>query len=151
MKNKTLLICSLLLSACPLFADFSAFERVTPASEERDHHPKVKLEKSEENKYLLSISNVGKHAWLVVCTAERKQSKREFREVIWSTPGAKSDDIELIVPLMLGTDRASQIQLSGELISRSYIVIDFPNPVFDGGFHYTIDVPEFYRNLNNQS
>jgi hypothetical protein len=149
MKRQALFICSLLLFGGPLFAFFSAFERITPSSEESEHHPKVKFEKSGENDYLVSISNVGKHAWFVVCTEERKQNKREFREVIWKTPGAKSDDIELVVPLRLGEDRASQVQISDEFISRSYIVIDFPVPVFDGGFYYTIDIPEFHRNLNN--
>lgn len=151
MKYRTLTILGLLSFASPLFAVSSAFERVTPSSEERDYHPKVTLEVTEENKYLLGISNIGKEAWLVVCFEARKENEREFRKLIWKMPGARSDDIMLIVPLKINEDGTAQIHLSEELVSRSYVAIDFPNPVFDGDFYYTIDIPQFHKHLKKQS
>ena len=147
MKFRSTILLGTLLISAPLFAIFSAYERIIPSSEDQEYHPKVKFYQVKENQYILELSNVTKSAWLVVCSEEREEQKRELRPLIWKAPGFDSDDIELVSPLKIREDRSAQIHLSDDLASRSYVALDFPTPVMDGGYYYTIDIPEFYRHL----
>lgn len=145
------------LACCPLFAVFSAFELVTPNSEDQDYHPKVELIKIENEQYLLRISNVRNHAWLVSCKEELKKEKN-FRSIIWKATSDAADiphfwtlepnieHLELITQVEV---RENQIELilSQELASRSYIAIDYRTPVDDGGYYYTIDIPAFTKQI----
>ena len=143
------------LACCPLFAIFSAFELVTPNSENQDYRPKVELKKIEKKKYLLRISNVRNHAWLVLCKEGLIEAKN-FRSIIWkSTSDAadiphywtlepKIDNIELITKVEVKENRIEMI-LSEDIASRSYIAIDYDTPVDDGGHYYTIDIPAFTK------
>ena len=99
------------------------------------------------------------HVWLITCSWELADDQNEFRERIW-----KSDlnDSHIDVPAEPGDSPAPtctkddlraengfvEVILSANLMSRSYIYIDHPHPLFDGGFYYTIDLPEYLRNIN---
>lgn len=152
MKQYTAITLVFLFFSSSLLAVFSAFERITPTKENpHDHHPKVELKKIEKNEYLLTVSKAKGHAWLIVCEKEREVYERELRGVIWKYPNAKTDDIEHISEVEISDKRIVEFRISEDIISRCYIAMDFRTPVFDGGYYYTIDIPEFYRHLKTRA
>lgn len=137
-------------------AAFSAFEIITPETEQEDFYPIVNYEKTKEGKNRVRISKVINHAWLIVCSEPIVDDKKEFRGLVWSlktnhrhlkdswgmSPSMKS--VEMISPIRV-TEGDIEIYLSDDLASRTYIAIDFTDPVDDGGFYYTIDIPKFHK------
>lgn len=85
--------------------------------------------------------------WLIVFKQGYvPKTQRDFRHVIWKQMGDTKDiDIEEIRTLNVNNDGQIEIELSKNLLKRSFIVIDNPTPVRSGGPHYTIDLPEYLK------
>jgi hypothetical protein len=156
-KMKYLLIAACSLFACGrLLAIFSAFEIITPGTEQEDFHPIVSYEKTIEGKNRVRISQVKNHAWLIIRSEPAGDEEKEFRALVWSlTTNEKylkdswgmnpnMESVEMISPIA-ATEGEIEIYLSDDLASRTYIAIDFAYPVDDGGFYYTIDIPKFHQ------
>lgn len=155
MKTIALALISLLLCG-RLIAAFSAFEIITPDFDSKDYHPTVSYREVTEGKNLITILNVKNHAWLVVCSEPKKETEKEFRAAIWGLNvdhnylreswgmNPEMEQIDLISPLQ-AIEGKIEIHLSDDLASRAYVVIDYASPVDDGGFYYTVDIPEFNK------
>jgi hypothetical protein len=154
--KRYILTLGILLACTPLLAIFSAHELINPDFDSDDFHPTVTYKNIGEKKNLLTVSGVNNNAWLVVCSEPIKKGKKDFRSLVWSlstdtsylrngwgmNPSMKS--IELISPIRV-KEGEIKIHLSGDLAARAYVVIDFDSPVDDGGFYYTVDIPEFHK------
>lgn len=153
MKTISILIFSLLpISA---FAIFSAFAVVKPGSE----HDKILDIKTTHTKNLesctinfLPFGYDYKHAWLVIASKPLTEKEQELRGYIWGN-SPKPASIELIAKLSPlkheqlnekdGNDSRYVVTLTSELASRSYVYIDFPGMVFDGGYYYSIPLGDY--------
>lgn len=158
MKN----IFILLISVFPIsaIAVFSAFEVIKPGSEhEKTLDVKVAHTKNTESCIVqfLPYGYDQKQAWLVVSTKPLSENEQELRRYIWGESPMPAS-IELIAKLSPTTVEPGNevsakesryvVTLKSELASRSYIYIDFPQMVFDGGYYYSIPLGSYcgYRN-----
>ncbi len=159
MRN---IVCTLviLMLTSQAQADWSGFAHVTPSSE-AELKLKVSMTpvENQPGKYSVKLEAVGynhKLAWLIIAKNALSPDGQQLRDYIWS--GAKTEqDILVKVKLMptgIGgfaqkeeTEKFYVIELSSNLIERSYIYIDFPSPVFDGGYYYSIDIGAYYRKM----
>ena len=148
-----------LLYAQSAFAIFSAFEIINPSTQIK-HNISVEITEKKENKlyYDIKITKVGghKHAWLIESTKQLQPDDLEFREYIWS---GKDDNnhvksirkIEVLegelVPDKKQPKLYLKVSIPKEKIDRSYIYLDFPSIVFDGGYYYAIDLSSYVRNI----
>jgi len=156
------IVALLIISLFPIsaFAAFSAFEVVKPGT---DHAKifefRVKHTKNLESCTIefLPFGYDHKHAWLIVSLKPLTEKEQELRGYIWGE-SQKPASIELIAklsPMNDGQvikkntkDSRYSVTLKTELASRSYVYIDFPYMVFDGGFYYSIPLGDYcgYRN-----
>ena len=97
-----------------------------------------------------------KHAWLIEGTKQLQPNDLEFREYIWSGKDENNHvkskrKIEVIEGELVPDQNQSKLYLEVSIlkdkINRSYVYLDFPNVVFDGGFYYTIDLPSYNKIL----
>lgn len=146
-------------------AQFSCFEQIESDSDYMEHwmHEEIhslRVEKRDDGSFLVKVPELSrKHVWLITCSGELADDQNEFRESIW-----KSDlnDSHIDVPVEPGDSPAPsctkddlraengfvEVVLSANLMSRSYIYIDYPRPLFDGGCYYTINLPAYLRKMN---
>jgi hypothetical protein len=143
-------------------AQFSAFEIVTPDTQDmlNEEIKSLSVEKTENRSFLVKVPEFRfKHVWLITCSWELADDQKELRSNIW-----KSDkgDRHVEVSLQSGSspvqicekddvpakDGFVEIILSDDLMSRSYIYIDYAEAAFDGGYYYNIDLPAYLRQIN---
>jgi len=103
-----------------------------------------------------------KHAWLIVCKSPLKPEQRQFRAYVWSYPYYDSPeqqeipdwtwkdarrrlDILIKAPIVPSKKGIIQFTLHIDLIPQSYIYIDFPFSVADGGNYYSIDLASYVK------
>ena len=139
-------------------AIFSAFAVVQPGSE---HEKKLKIEVVSENKSeVCSISFLlfgydHKHAWLVIAKEPIPKEEQELRAVIWGEK-ERPNSIELVTKLSpMKYEQVTEenylyskytVTINRDLASRSYVYIDFPRMVFDGGYYYSIPLSGYCGN-----
>jgi hypothetical protein len=155
------LFVALILVAVPhANAAFSAYVNVTPETQV-DHVKALRIEEQPEGKFLIRVPEDGslKHVWLIICKTELGESEKNFREYIWSI-GDGRRSVEVLAKLGRGIEypgpgveerdknRYIELILAREIMARAYIYIDFPQMVLDGGFYYSIDLPEFLRRVD---
>ncbi|PCK04827.1 MAG: hypothetical protein COA42_18785 [Alteromonadaceae bacterium] len=141
-------------------ASWSKFALVTPESE-TVFGLKV-LMSPIENKpgtYTIKLKAVGynhKHAWLIISQKKLSPSEQQLREYIWQGSKTKQDILvkAKLMPTGIGglaekeeVEKFYVVELDSKLIERSYIYIDFPSLVFDGGYYYSIALGAYYKNL----
>lgn len=141
-------------------AVFSAFAHVIPETQE-EYIKSLHVEKMKDGDFLVKVPEFGwsKHVWLISCSSELRNDQKDFRSYIWGKD--KGDrSIEVLAKLGVGPvqpfekkdespiNNFIEIVLSEEVMSKSYIYIDFPDMVLDGGYFYTIDLPEYLRKIN---
>jgi hypothetical protein len=146
MKKYTTLVIFVLSSAQLCFGRFSKFINITPPTQQ-EHNITVSISPEKNESYTVSFlwKNSSKHCWLIVFKeGDAPKTQRNFRDFIWNK-NLDMKSVEKIEPLLGNTDGVIELKLAKEAINRSFIIIDFPQIVFDGGFFYTIDLPEFFE------
>jgi hypothetical protein len=105
--------------------------------------------------------------WLIVCKEPLNPERQNFRGIVQTLKGSgrppqeKREDVVLIAPLTAGRGETPEaadktnsttvtIQLSLELAERSYIYVDYPHMVMDGGYFWAIDIPRFVNSLKTK-
>ena len=163
---KYILIFILLFTIGPAQASWSDFAHVTPETQQKY---KLDVEISpvagRKNIYRIKFNAVGsrhKQAWLIVAAATLSREEQKLRDLIWqSIPPKKEIFVKVLLKSMKANWKSSkddmsqhyQVELSAELAKRSYIYIDFPFMVADGGYYYSIDLGTFlaeYEKHTNQ-
>jgi hypothetical protein len=146
-------LCALLVTSTS-FAAFSKFVVVSPDTE--NTHQELKPEIKNENGLVsvrIPYQESDKKYWLIVSDKQLQKENLNFRSLIWEGASARSD-ILLIAPLAPNAQpltpkgkkpqlRDITLQLSSDLAQRAYIYHDFSDPVLDGGFFYTVDIPSY--------
>ena len=139
-------------------AVFSAFVVITPANEAShpfriDTHP---LETSDDLMRVRITGPLGdsQKAWLIVCKQSLLSDKQNFRSAIWNqTPENENIvNIQQLNPVRASSVTADgkeeiyiEVVLTSDEMSRSYIYIDYPREVRDGGYYYSIDLAYYLQ------
>lgn len=145
-------------------AQFSAFADVNSMNESK-HGIKVEVaaRKNQQHIYRIKTPMVGgsKRCWLIVCKKKLGAKQQNFRDYIWTGESKKSD---VLLKAQLTLEKGIDVQYSlhrdlfeppkelyieftlhKDLVSRSYVYIDFPRPVLDGGYYYAIDLASYLK------
>ncbi len=151
-RQQKLILILLLSFASAAFASFSALVVITPENEAR-HSFSVQVNGVAglgERSRVRVIGDVGggQRVWLIICKTPVDSSRQQFRDVLWSH--AENHDIERYIQLFPEQTTESEsgersnpyveVELSNEQMRRAYIYIDYPRPVDDGGYYYSIDL-----------
>ena len=134
-------------------AVFSALVVITPANE-ISHPFSIETHPVQNGKDLMRVTVTGslkggQTAWLIVCKQSRQPDQQNFRAAIWNH-GPENDEIISIrqlhptQPHAAATGEQRQADITAVLTSaemkRSYIYIDYPREVRDGGYYYSVDL-----------
>ena len=149
------------------YSSWSDFAHVTPATEkEYNLHVQLVPLDTRESKFKVKFKAVGydeKLAWLIITTDALSVKGQQLRYHFWgSAKPEKAIRLKtLIMPVGVGglsvenDDPAFyEIELEASLMENAYIYIDFPLPVKDGGYFYSIDLGAYlkhYRSKANDS
>ncbi|MHC4117725.1 MAG: hypothetical protein ACYSWO_09490 [Planctomycetota bacterium] len=122
---------------------------------------------NQQHLYQVKAPMVGEHmhCWLIVSKKKLRPKQRCFRDYIWYGASERSDILlkarlvptkeadlpptphkDLLLPTRkreAGKEVYIQFTVHKDLVSQSYVYIDFPNFVLDGGGHYAIDLASY--------
>lgn len=173
MKWKLLQYALLLTLLAPAAsARFSKFACISPDTPNPDGAlqvvPEVTFSSAAQDQVTVRVTIAprnqqydGRQCWLIICKKPVNPDRQDFRHAIL-LPKQPRDDIERITPLTAAPGvspsaggaasaaRSIAVQLSRELASRAYIYIDYPSPVMDGGYYFSIDIPSYLRRLKGE-
>ena len=138
------------------YATFSQFVHITPLTEKKYAiEVKVTRIENQENKYKIRVpllSDDHKHVWLITCKNAIAPEQQDFRNYIWSLQEENRNIVlkthlmpeeSLYAPPDLKKSKYIELILDKNILMRSYIYIDFPPVVSDGGFYYSIDLSTY--------
>ena len=144
-----------LLFPISVYAVFSIFVVIEPGSEfEKSFQFKLSHEDNVDMCEIefLPVGYSSKHAWLVVSSRSLTREEQELRDFIWGFE-TRPEFIEMISKLgpMNNETIASKkpkeasykIILKPKIAKTSYVYIDFPSGVFDGGAYYSIPLANY--------
>ena len=150
----------LLLQLDTAQAAFSQFVVITPQNE-KEHGIQVGISPAGDGngKYILTVPVVTgfKQTWFVLSRDRLDGPKQNLREYIWSSGREGDPGIVVLTSLHQDDEHSAkadanmgyaEILLDKEIIDRSYVFIDFPASVFDGGFYYSIDLGSYLAGPN---
>ena len=134
-------------------ASWSDFAHVTPATE-KEYNLRVQLIPLDtgESRFKIKCRAVGfdeKLAWLIITEKALSSQEQRQRAHLWgSAQPEKAIRLKtLILPEGVGALMEEEeaplfyeVELDAELMKTAYIYIDFPFPVKDGGYFYSIDL-----------
>jgi hypothetical protein len=95
-----------------------------------------------------------KKVWLILCKQSLRSARQNFRSTIWE---AIENDKEIVKINQLKSGQISlsetgsqqyayvEVVLSRDEMKRSYIYIDYPSEVHDGGYYYSIDLAYYLK------
>lgn len=172
MRNIKLCALLILMSASlPALARFSEFVCISPDNPDpRSNIQPVATFTSPERDHVsiqVPIIKGSRQYWLITCKEPLTEERQNFRRIVQTLKGSarppleKREDVVLIAPLRstLGdtsevadktNSTSATIQMSLELAERSYIYIDYPYVVVDGGYFWAIDIPRFVKHLQTK-
>ena len=148
----------MLLATNIAIAAFSSFVVITPENEAK--HPFLIQPQPVENQANLTrIRVIGpvdghKKVWLIMCKQTLRPASQNFRSTIWE---AIENDKEIVKISQLKSGQISlsetgsqqyayvEVVLSSDEMKRSYIYIDYPGEVYDGGYYYSIDLAYYLK------
>ncbi len=136
---------------------FSAFARITPDTEERyDVYVQILPVEGQDGKYkvLPPQGPEYKNNYLIICKEQVHPEKQNFRPYLWSRVQERTDILSLVPLLPPGqhypgnmpyvvAPKPAHVILDKGVLRRSYIYIDHPTPVVDGGYYYCIDLAAY--------
>jgi len=132
-------------------AIFSAFVIINPDSQKK-YEFKVEITEQNDNNqnYEIVITKIGGHknAWLIETNNRLDPGELNFRDYIWS---AKDDNNNIkskkYIHMQENYSKNESIPIAKMKIivpkiklQKSYVYLDFPYYVADGGYYYTIDL-----------
>ena len=134
-------------------AGWSDFAHVTPTTE-KEYNLQVQLIPLDtgESRFKIKCRAVGfdeKLAWLIITEKALSSQEQRQRAHLWgSAQPEKAIRLKtLILPEGVGALMEEEeaplfyeVELDAELMKTAYIYIDFPFPVKDGGYFYSIDL-----------
>lgn len=132
-------------------AAWSAFASVNRDNEsEYDIRVDVSSDEYQRYHYHITVPMVGeqKQCWLILTKSSLTAAQQEFRDYIWASPSGRTD-ILLVTPLTPSPSHDVQFTIHQEFLAQSYVYIDFPQLVFDGGYY--LIYPAMLTNLMNRS
>ncbi len=137
----------------PSFAVFSSFISVSPSNVE-DKKFKINLSTNKEDKNFFDVKIDGityRDVWLITVDKELSEKEQnEFRNYIWNKEFKPAKILKLQKIYANKSKRKLNplppFTIKNEYGSNSYIYMDHPTEVSDGGFYYSIDLPKFYEN-----
>lgn len=161
---KKMIAIVLLLISSQSQARWSRFAHVTPENESK-YGLEVKLtpvdgQKSKFSIKVKAVADDAKNAWLIVASEALSKEGQELRYYIWQS---KKTEKDILVKAMLmptkGAGESSarrrpkyyEVELDSKLMGRSYIYIDFPSPVTDGGYYCSIDLGSYLKKMTKGS
>ena len=139
------------------YAVFSKFARITPETQEK-HHVYVQIlpVQGEKGKCKIIPPKVhqGMNTYLITCRERIPAKEQNFRGYIWRRDWDRPDILSVAPLLPYGMEKYSNpshvvrpmpnhVILDRSLLKRSYIYIDYPTPVLDGGYFYCIDLSTY--------
>jgi hypothetical protein len=136
----------LVLYAAPCYATWSGLAHVTPETQEKF---KIRVCIAEVPTDNLSVEvyvwtrRADATGWVITTKEYVQPSRQSFRRYIWNdqiddSPIESIESIEYDeVPIPI------RVYLNRSLLSRSYVYFDWPTPIFDGGYYYSIDLSTF--------
>jgi hypothetical protein len=165
MKNIALCALLMLLStALPAFARFSQFVCISPDTPDPQSkiQPVITFTSPERVTIQVPLIEGTRQYWLIVCKESLNAEEQNFRSIVQTLKGSarppqkKREDVVLIAPLTAARGETSEaaektnstsvtIQMSLELAERSYIYVDYPHVVMDGGYFWSVDIPSFVK------
>lgn len=139
-------------------AAFSSFVVITPENEAK--HPFLIQPQPVENQAdLTRIRVIGpvdghKKVWLILCKQSLRPASQNFRSTIWEDREDSKEIVSLsqlkpglIILPESGNQQLAYVEvvLSSDEMRRSYLYIDHPSEVHDGGYYYSIDLAYYLK------
>jgi hypothetical protein len=148
---------------------WAAFARVIPEDQQKFGIRVNATEVNEQFKFaialrkepgLCSATRFGRQAWLV--EAREPLSATEQSRLRYELWGVRESDAEAVPPGWIAVGKESfrakskwvcllEVLVPKSSVGRSYIVIDYPYPVYDGGYYYAIDLSEFVERSRHRA
>lgn len=161
MKRAFLILALLVLPLNAAQAVFSQFVVITPENEtEYGIEVRVSPLGDGTRRYILTVPVVRdfKQTWFVMSRSRLQGRNRNLRDFIWS--GGKEGDPGIVAVTELHPDgkypetagskiRYAEILLHEGVADRSYVYIDYPGTVFDGGFYFLVDLGAYLKALDD--
>ena len=143
----------LLLFARQAIASWSAFAVVTPESQSR-YEVDIESEVSDSGTCTIKLDAIQypyEHAWLIITARKLSKQEQELRYFIWEHANPPPGLIlkTKISPAIGQTkfmddgninDAYYEVIITNQTDHNAYIYIDYPRPVDDGGYYYSIDL-----------
>ena len=134
-------------------ASWSAFAVVTPESQSR-YDVKIESDVSDSGTCTIKFDAIQypyEHAWLILTSRKLSKTEQELRYFIWEHTNAPPGLIlkSKISPAIDRTkfmdheninDGYYEITLTNRTDHHAYVYIDYPRPIDDGGYYYSIDL-----------
>jgi hypothetical protein len=153
---KKFIIGVLLLYINQSHARSSGFAHVTPESH---YGIKISMVPVIDNPNKVSIRFNGfyfdsRGVWLIVASSQLSSEEQNLRSFIWNKSESKND---ILIKAQLKTSRRQknentryyEFEIDSKLINQSYIYIDYPSEVRDGGYYYSIDLATYFNKMKN--
>jgi hypothetical protein len=148
---KRLLVAALLAGMwCPAVdARFSAFMAVTPEIAKQQKF-EVRITPDPKNKafLLVDVTGVTYHdAWLITVDKRLAPEQQSFRDFIWNGKFSGGKVLES-QHVWHNKDQTNlpplpEFRVRKDRAASTYLYMDHPGEVCDGGFYYSIDLPAF--------
>ena len=158
--KKIVLLFVFLLSVNVSYAVFSMHVRITP-DVEQDNSLYIKVEPVlGDNKVKITLSPIGT-TWLFVCAKPLSWNSQDFRDYVWYKKDegkgiieekvlfSENDYREARKKLDQGKNDVITFFIEKEKLYRAYIYRDFPRPIHDGGFYYTVDLGAYASSMKS--
>lgn len=146
-------------------ASWSRFAYVSPVTQMKyELEVNVQAIANNTSQYVVRVNAVAfpmKQAWLLIANKPLSKEKQNQRARLWAEQ-FDINDIELMVPILPKNvdmfDQAKnkekmfyELVIPASQIERTYIYIDFPQMVNDGGYYYSIDLGSYVRELDEHN
>ena len=148
----------MLLATNIAIAAFSSFVVITPENEAK--YPFLIQPQPVENQAdLIRIRVIWpvdghKKVWLIMCKQSLRPANQNFRSTIWEDKENSKEIVSLsqlkpglIILPESGNQQFAYVEvvLSSDEMRRSYLYIDHPSEVHDGGYYYSIDLAYYLK------
>ena len=144
--KRAVFLAAVVLFAIKANAAFSAFAHVTPETQEQ-YGFEVCVDRGALDTESVNVSVRAERplrgGWQITTFRYVEPEGQEFRRFIWDET-AEDSPIESIAELRYDDESGMPIvSVPRGAFMRSYLYFDFPEPVFDGGYYFSIDLSTF--------
>ena len=167
MQIKRFILLIILLFTTPAYAVWSGFAALSKETSIHSATTKPQIEVLSTSDIQNKICSVkiypkaeypSKQAWLVVAKKQLSiDEQKKLRNVIWGY-AKKPEFLALITKLAVLQNNPYpqknqeinlyEVSLDYSMAEQVYVFIDYPGPVLDGGYYYSIDINSYCTNDN---